>query len=122
MFLTRSARYEYRLYRQNRRRRKLAFAVAVALILAVAALAHHAPAQTGHQKDNATPRTTRTPARSRGTRAPATTDAGAGLSWIDFHGIELPVSAQDGPHHTSRGLAWGFRDTAPGALRAALNL
>lgn len=122
MFLTRSARYEYRLYRQNRRRRKLAFAVAVALILTVVALAHHAPAQVGHQKDKATARTTRTPAKRPGTRAPATADASAGLNWIDFHGIALPVSAQDGPHRTSGSLAWGFGDTPRGALLAAVNI
>jgi hypothetical protein len=122
MFLTRSERYEYRLYRQNRRRRKLAFAVAVAVILAVVGLAHHAPEQAGHQKDKATARPVRTPAKTPRARAPATADASAGLSWINFHGIELPVSAQDGPHHTIDGLAWGFSDTPRGALVAAINI
>ncbi|MGH3305904.1 MAG: hypothetical protein ACRDOK_30440, partial [Streptosporangiaceae bacterium] len=122
MFLTRSARYEYRLYRRNRGRRKLAFAVAIALILAVAALAHHVTAHAGQQKDKETARPSRTPAKSPGTRAPAAADASARLSWIDFHGIALPVSVQDGPHHTSGGLAWGFSDTPRGALLAAVNI
>jgi hypothetical protein len=122
MFLSRSERYEYQLYRKNRRRRELALAVMVALILTVAALALHAHAQAGHQKDKATASATRTSAKRSGTRAPATADASAGLNWIDFHGIELPVSAQDGPHHTSGGLVWGFSDTPRGALLAAVNI
>jgi hypothetical protein len=122
MFLTRSERYEYNLYRQNRRHRKLAFVLAVALLLVAAALAHHVPAQAGHQKAKPTARTARTPAKRPGTRAPATADASAGLNWIDFHGIELPVSPQDGPHHTSAGLAWRFSDTPRGALLAAVNI
>ncbi len=105
MFLSRSERYEYRLYRRNRRRRRLAFVLAVALALTAAA--HHLPAQADHRKDTATARTTRTPAKNPSARASAPADASAGLSWIDFHGLELPVSAQDGPHHTSGGLAWG---------------
>jgi hypothetical protein len=122
MFLTRSARYEYRLYRQNRRRRKLALAVAVALILAFVGLAHHAPARAGHQKDKATSRPIRTRAKAPSARASATADASADLNWTDFHGIELPVSAQDGPHHAIGGLAWGFSDTPRGALLAAVNI
>jgi hypothetical protein len=122
MFLSRSERYEYRLYRKNRRRRELAFAITVALILAVAALAYHAHSQGGHQKDKATAQATGTRAKRPGTRAPATADASADLNWIDFHGIKLPVSAQDGPHHVSGGLAWGFTDTPRGALLAAVNI
>ena len=122
MFLTRSERYEYRLYRKNRRRRKLALVLAVALVLAAAALAHHGPAHASHLRDKATAPPTRTPAKTPSTRAPATADASAGLNWIDFHGIALPVSAHDGPHHISGGLAWGFSDTPRGALLAAVNI
>jgi hypothetical protein len=122
MFLSRSERYEYRLYRKNRRRRELALAVMVALILTVAVLALHAHAKGGHQKDKATAPATRTPARRPGTRPPGAADVGAGPTWIDFHGIELPISAQDGPHHTTGGLAWGFSDTPRGALLAAVNI
>lgn len=49
-------------------------------------------------------------------------DAGQGLSWADFHGIQLPVSAHDGPHRNRSGLAWGFADTPRGALLAAINI
>ena len=48
--------------------------------------------------------------------------AGTGLRWTDFHGIQLPVSAKDGPRHTRGGLAWGFADTPGGALLAAVNI
>jgi hypothetical protein len=122
MFLTRSERYEYRLYRKNRRRRKLALVLAVALVLTAAALAHHGPAHASHLRDKATAPPTRTAAKTPSTRAPATADASADLKWIDFHGIELPVSAHDGPHHISSGLAWGFSDTPRGALLAAVNI
>jgi hypothetical protein len=50
------------------------------------------------------------------------TDAGQGLSWADFHGIQLPISAHDGPHDTRGGVAWGFADTPRGALLAAINI
>jgi hypothetical protein len=45
-----------------------------------------------------------------------------GLTWADFHGIELPTSAQDGPADTSGGLASGFTDSPRGALLAAVNI
>lgn len=48
--------------------------------------------------------------------------AGQGLSWTSFHGIELPVSASDGPRHARGGLASGFADTPRGALLAAVNI
>ena len=44
------------------------------------------------------------------------------MSWADFHGIELPLSAHDGPRDTGGGLAWGFTDTPRGALLAAINI
>ena len=49
-------------------------------------------------------------------------DAGQDLAWVNFHGIQLPVSAQDGPHGLRGGLAWGFTDTPRGALLAAINI
>ena len=55
-----------------------------------------------------------------GTRA-ATTGLG-GLGWVNFHGVELPVSASAGPRVTRDGLAWGFADTPLGALLAAVNI
>ena len=46
----------------------------------------------------------------------------AGLRWMDFGGIELPVSRSAGPHDVRSGLAWGFADTPLGALLAAVNI
>ncbi|HEY1619274.1 MAG TPA: hypothetical protein VGG25_16760 [Streptosporangiaceae bacterium] len=49
MFLTRSDRYEYWLYRRACRRRRRAVALAIVAVLAFAALAHHqAPAARHH--------------------------------------------------------------------------
>jgi hypothetical protein len=48
--------------------------------------------------------------------------ADQGLSWTDFHGIPLPLSATSGPRHRNRGLASGFADTPRGALLAAVNI
>ena len=123
MFLTRSERYEYRLYRRNRRRRRLALILAVAVILiAVAAIRHATLAQPARHKNAVTARPSRAPAEHTSPRAPGKVAPSGGLSWTDFHGIELPVSAQDGPHHVSGGLAWGFSDTRQGALLAAVNI
>ena len=41
---------------------------------------------------------------------------------LDFHGIQLPVSATAGPHHLHNGLARGFADTPLGAVLAAVNI
>ena len=120
MFLTRSERYEYRLYRRNRRRRKLALVLAVALVLITVAIDHHASAHLASQKRTSVTGTN-AHARTSGARKSATA-RGSGLNWIDFHGIELPVSAQCGPHHSSGGLAWGFSDTTLGAVLAAVNI
>ncbi len=46
----------------------------------------------------------------------------AGLRWMDFRGVELPVSPSAGPWHTADGLAWGFAHTPLGALLAAVNI
>ncbi len=120
MFLTGSERYEYRLYRRNRRLRKLAFVLAVALMLTAAALAHHASAHHARRKGAPATRA-HVHAGTPSARKPATAKA-SGLNWTDFHGIELPVSAQDGPHDNSGGLARGFSDTTLGAVLAAVNI
>ena len=46
----------------------------------------------------------------------------SGLTWVNFHGYGLPVSAQAGPHDTAGGLASGYADTPLGALLAAVNI
>jgi hypothetical protein len=124
-------RLEYRLWRRRRRRRRIILALTAILLLA--AVLHtgkgHAPhrgkkAASAHITRGRQP-ATRIRARISGNgKSPteSTGAAGVGLSWADFHGIELPYSATDGPRHTRNGLAWGFTDTPRGALLAAVNI
>jgi hypothetical protein len=110
----------------RRRRRRACFTLAVLGIAAAVLASEHA------RLDHAQPAPARTktaPAPSQLARRPATelpgtslVSAGQGLNWKDFYGIELPVSASDGPRHTRRGLASGFADTPRGALLAAMNI
>lgn len=122
MFLP-SARYRdyLRYQRYRRRKRAQAFAMLVLVAIVIALLeAHTSPkhGSTGSRVHPASHATHTTRARVQSTP----TTAGNGLSWADFHGIELPVSAQDGPRNASNGLAQGFTDTPRGALLAAINL
>ncbi len=115
----------YRRYRRWRRRRRLAVLLTA---LAVATVATQQLARP-HRAD--TSRTATTPAASQahqhahrpGSR-PRTRKATAepSITWTDFHGIQLPVSAQAGPRHDQHGLACGFTDTPPGAVLAAVNI
>jgi len=112
----------YRRYRRQRRRRRRAFVLAALLVLAVAA---YAEVRSHGQSSGTTPPAPAPASRaSSGLPAQAGTlaTAGQGITWANFHGIALPVSAQAGPHHTRGGLAWGFRDTPRGALLAAVNI
>lgn len=52
---------------------------------------------------------------------PVTVDL-AGLGWLDFDGVMLPVSAADGPRERAGGLASGYSDTPAGAVLAAVNI
>jgi hypothetical protein len=122
--------WEYRRWRR-RRRRRIATALAIAFLLLVAAAAAHATgAHAGHgtTAPAAKPHTLATRARPvhwhrhLGAGPHQASLFTAGLSWTDFHGIELPVSAHDGPRHMRNGLAWGFNDTRSGALLAAVNI
>lgn len=47
---------------------------------------------------------------------------GPELGWETVTGTVVPVSVNDGPHMTSRGLATGFSRTERGAVIAALNI
>lgn len=47
---------------------------------------------------------------------------GPELGWETVAGTVVPVSANDGPHMTSRGLVTGFSHTERGAVIAALNI
>ncbi|MBA8956535.1 hypothetical protein ACFQU9_03530 [Actinomadura namibiensis] len=46
----------------------------------------------------------------------------AGVSWRDFHGVQLPYSATDGPRTIDHDRVWGFTQTPLGALLAAVHL
>jgi hypothetical protein len=108
--------------RQRRRRRNLMLAALLALTGAVL-IPLHAHAQPGDDSTaipaRAVPSANSAP-RAGTPALPAA--AGQGLSWADFHGIQLPISAHDGPHDTRGGLVWGFADTPRGALLAAINI
>jgi hypothetical protein len=116
-----------RCRRRRRRRRTLLLSAVLATTILV--LLHgRAQPRAGSAADPVRPTApagrVREPGASR-TRAGASgtlAAAGQGLSWTDFHGIQLPASAQDGPHHARGGLAWGFTDTPRGALLAAINI
>ena len=96
----------------------------------VGSLAHEARHAQPHQRQ---PRPATTPAPRP---SPATASAGhqprrpprskptpaQGLTWVSFHGMQLPVSATAGPRDTRGGLASGFADTPQGALLAAINI
>ena len=108
--------------RRRRRRRALTFtallAITVLVFLHVDAQPHHGSTiARAHGARLAAPASRAPQAGGSGTQA-----AGQGLSWTDFHGIQLPASAQDGPHDARDGLVWGFTDTPRGALLAAINI
>jgi hypothetical protein len=113
--------------RTRRPRRTLAAITSAAVLLtgATAALLVHKQMHNGRRRDVAA-----LPAASRPTRNPAIPPRAssaefvdlAGLRWVDFHGIRLPVTAQDGPREMRGGLASGFTDTPAGALLAAINI
>jgi hypothetical protein len=105
----------YRRYRRRQRRRRRSAVLLLAAVIAFAAWAQHyahrhaaAPAPTG----------TAAATRPHALASPVT----AIVRWTDFHGIELPVSPQAGPHHIHNGLSGGFTDTRLGAVLASVNI
>lgn len=123
MFLFSPSYREYRAYLRQRRRRRAWAAVIMLIALLVAWGAargggHHAVRQPTH----GTHQTVRVQPSRRSQARETTADAGQGPSWAGFHGIQLPVSAHDGPRERSGGLAAGFADTPRGALLAAINI
>lgn len=46
----------------------------------------------------------------------------SGLVWQNFRGIRLPYSRANGPAHAGPRRAWGFTDTAGGAVFAAVHI
>jgi hypothetical protein len=69
-----------------------------------------------------------TPARAAHSRRPPSSSrarqpgVGQALSWTNFHGLALPISAAAGPHYTRNGLAREFAHSQAGALLAAINI
>lgn len=103
------ARYWYYAELRRRRRRRLAI-----LIIALLTLTVWAAARQGHTPDNR-PR----PPAGHATSAPL---SGKDITWASYSGIELPVSARNGPDYMENGLARGFTDTPAGAVVAAVNI
>ena len=108
-------------------RRRRRFAVAVIALLIAAAMLLHGHAQPHQIKPAPTPTTKAT--RPHAARQPpaqhASTSLAAAaqnLTWVSFHGMQLPASASAGPRRTRGGLASGFADTPQGALLAAMNI
>jgi hypothetical protein len=108
--------YAARRRRRWRRRRRLAYLAAAALALTIAV--QHA----AHPHRPTSPPSSRPAARTHRTAPPAQVISAKGLRWLDFHGIQLPVSATAGPHHLHNALARGFADTPAGAVLAAVNI
>ena len=117
-----------RRYQRYRRRRRALMAIVTFALIGVGVVLIHVRTQPGtHKITGKTPAIPARPAQQANRRPGAgmqnsPADAGEGLNWVNFHGIELPVSAHDGPRDTSHGLAWGFTDTPRGALLAAINI
>lgn len=115
----------YRRYRRWRRRRRLAILLTAITVAAVATqhLAHEHRASTS--RTGTVPAAARAHQHAHGTASqPSSRKAitKPSITWMDFHGIQLPVSAEAGPHYRHRGLAGGFTDTPLGAVLAAVNI
>jgi hypothetical protein len=110
----------YRRYRRRQRRRRRLAVLALAVVVAFAAWAQHdALHNAAHTEVNSGA------ARQPGSHPSATippSPMAATVRWTNFHGIELPVSPQAGPHFMHNGLARGFTDTPMGAVLAAVNI
>jgi hypothetical protein len=124
MFLTRAERRRVR----RRRRLFLFFALVIALAAIASALdqSHAHPGHRSHTRGRVASGPGH-PASAKAAKQPARPESppsatGTGLDWADFHGIQLPQSAESGPRHTRGGLAWGFAHTQEGALLAAINI
>lgn len=109
--------FTYAARRRRRWRRCRRLAVLAVVAMAVALAAQHAI----HSRQAAGVTASR-PA-SAGPGSTARRDlTGPGFRWLDFHGIQLPVSSTVGPHRIHNGLSGGFTDTRLGAVVAAVNI
>jgi hypothetical protein len=107
----------YRRYRRRQRRRRRYAVLLLAAVIAFVAWAQHY-AYRHAAADAAAPTGTAPAARPHAPASPVT----ATVRWTDFHGIEVPVSPQAGPHHVHNGLSGGFTDTRLGAVLASVNI
>jgi hypothetical protein len=107
--------------RARRRRTRTAITVLI-LIIAAAAWGYGRAQPSGTRTVAAPPKRSRAARTAPAAKGSAPSAAWQDLSWTDFHGIQLPVSASAGPRDTRGGLASGFTDTPRGALIAAINI
>jgi hypothetical protein len=107
----------YRCYRRRQRRRRRSAVLLLAAVIAFAAWAQHYTHRHA-AADAVAPTGTAPAARPHAPASPVT----ATVRWTDFHGIEVPVSPQAGPHHIHNGLSGGFTDTRLGAVLASVNI
>ena len=111
--------------RRWRRRRRLAVLLAFITVAAVATQQLARPHPAGPSQTATAPAASRAlqhahrAANPPKARKPSTEPS---ITWTDFHGIQLPVSAAAGPRHQHNGLARGFADTSLGAVLAAVNI
>ena len=130
-----AARYRPGRARRARGARRVAIASLVAVAMVAAGITgmvwlgrgsappgEAAPGSRASHRDSVAPASA--PASTAPVPARALTPAVdlAGLRWVSFYGIQLPVSPVAGPRHLRGGLAWGFTDTPLGALMAAVNI
>jgi hypothetical protein len=104
--------------RSCRARRRRPYVIALLALIIAAGSYIHAHPQPGRAQPDQTPTagTARPTAQPQqpAVAVPATATAGQDVSWVSFHGMQLPVSATAGPRDTTGGLASGFTDTPRG--------
>jgi hypothetical protein len=103
-----------------RARRRLLLAMVAAICVLGGGLAFGL--SVGSPVTAGTPASAATGASSGGQDQQVPTVSLSGLRWSDLYGVELPVSAQAGPHYTNSGMAAGFAHSPLGALLAAVNI
>ncbi len=111
--------------RRWRRRRRLAVLLAVITVAAVAKQLVARPHPAGPSQTATAPAASRAVQHAHRAASPPKAPKPStepSITWTDFHGIQLPVSAEAGPHYRHRGLAGGFTDTPLGAVLAAVNI
>lgn len=109
------------------RKRRWWAAGGLAGALVVAGVVSHSPSDDDahvpvHVTTHVSPRPTFSPPAVAGSLELAPWFPLSDLMWEDYHGMELPRSAADGPRRAAAGLASGFARTPRGALLAAVHI